>query len=127
MKKWAKPILVVYKNTKWRICLMDLEGIGIRIRKKRLSKSMTQEELAERTNLTVAYIGMIEREERTPSLETFIQIANELNATADELLCETLQKGYLLRLQKYEEKFSTLNRKELKKVYAVMDALLEMP
>lgn len=106
---------------------MDLEGIGIRIRKKRLSKSMTQEELTERTNLTVAYIGMIEREERTPSLETFIQIANELNATADELLCETLQKGYLLRLQKYEEKFSTLNRKELKKVYAVMDALLEMP
>lgn len=106
---------------------MDLEGIGIRIRKKRLSKSMTQEELAKRTNLTVAYIGMIEREERTPSLETFIQIANELNATADELLCETLQKGYLLRLQKYEEKFSTLNRKELKKVYAVMDALLEMP
>ena len=106
---------------------MDLEGIGIRIRKKRLSKSMTQEELAERTNLTVAYIGMIEREERTPSLETFIQIANELHATADELLCETLQKGYLLRLQKYEEKFSTLNRKELKKVYAVMDALLEMP
>ncbi len=106
---------------------MDLEGIGVRIRKKRLSKSMTQEELAERTNLTVAYIGMIEREERTPSLETFIQIANELNATADELLCETLQKGYLLRLQKYEEKFSSLNRKELKKVYAVMDALLEMP
>lgn len=106
---------------------MDLEGIGVRIRKKRLSKSMTQEELAERTNLTVAYIGMIEREERTPSLETFIQIANELNATADELLCETLQKGYLLRLQKYEERFSTLNRKELKKVYAVMDALLEMP
>lgn len=127
MKKWAKPILIVCKNTEWRICLMDLEGIGIRIRKKRLSKSMTQEELAERTNLTVAYIGMIEREERTPSLETFIQIANELNATADELLCETLQKGYLLRLQKYEEKFSTLNRKELKKVYAVMDALLEMP
>ena len=127
MKKWAKPILIVCKNTEWRICLMDLEGIGIRIRKKRLSKSMTQEELAKRTNLTVAYIGMIEREERTPSLETFIQIANELNATADELLCETLQKGYLLRLQKYEEKFSTLNRKELKKVYAVMDALLEMP
>ena len=106
---------------------MDLEGIGVRIRKKRLSKSMTQEELAERTNLTVAYICMIEREERTPSLETFIQIANELNATADELLCETLQKGYLLRLQKYEEKFSSLSRKELKKVYAVMDALLEMP
>lgn len=105
---------------------MELEGIGVRIRKKRLSRSMTQEELAERTNLTVAYIGMIEREERTPSLETFIQIANELNATADELLCEALQKGYLLRLQKYEEKFSSLNRKELKKVYAVMDALLEM-
>lgn len=106
---------------------MELEGIGGRIRKKRLSRSMTQEELAERTNLTVAYIGMIEREERTPSLETFIQITNELNATADELLCENLQKGYLLRLQKYEEKFATLNRKELKKIYAVMDALLEMP
>lgn len=105
---------------------MELEGIGGRIRKKRLSRSMTQEELAERTNLTVAYIGMIERQERTPSLETFIQIANELNATADELLCDTLYKGYLIRLQKYEEKFAIMSRKELKKVYAVIDALLEI-
>lgn len=105
---------------------MDLVGMGKRIRQKRLSKSMTQEELAERTNLTVAYIGMIERGERTPSLETFVQIANQLNATADEFLCENLRRGYLIRLAKYEEKLSRLNEQEIKKIYSVMDALLGM-
>lgn len=105
---------------------MDLKGMGKRIRQKRLSQSLTQEQLAERTNLTVAYIGMIERGERTPSLETFIHIVDELNATADEFLCENLQKGFVVRLAKYEEKLSRLSPEEANKIYAVIDALLGM-
>lgn len=91
-----------------------------------MSRSMTQEQLAEVTGLSVPYIGMIERGDRTPSLETFIQIADELNATADELLCGSLQEGYRLRLSKYEEKVAKLTLEERNKFYTVVDALLGM-
>ncbi|MGN0132346.1 MAG: helix-turn-helix domain-containing protein [Lachnospiraceae bacterium] len=105
---------------------MDLVDMGKRIRRKRISKSMTQEQLAEVTGLSVPYIGMIERGERTPSLETFIQIADELNATADELLCGTMQEGYQLRMSRYEEQVAKMSLEERKKFYTVVDALLGM-
>lgn len=105
---------------------MDLHDMGKRIRQKRMSRSMTQEQLAEVTGLSIPYIGMIERGDRTPSLETFIQIADELNATADELLCGSLQEGYRLRLSKYEEKVAKLTLEERNKFYTVVDALLGM-
>jgi transcriptional regulator with XRE-family HTH domain len=50
-----------------------LDSVGVNIRKYRLSKNLRQEDLAEKTNLSVTYIGMIERGEKTPSLETLIQ------------------------------------------------------
>ena len=42
----------------WEVLPMDLEDMGKRIRMKRISRSMSQEELAEKTNLSVPYIGM---------------------------------------------------------------------
>lgn len=105
---------------------MDLDDLGKRIRIKRVSRSMSQEELAERTNLSVAYIGMLERGERKPSIDSFVLLTDALNATADELLCGSLKKGYLVRLAKYEEKISKLNPEETKRFYRVVDALLGM-
>lgn len=105
---------------------MDLTDMGRCIKQKRISRSMTQEELAERTDLSVAYIGMLERGERRPSIDTFIQIADELDATADELLCGTLKKGYLVRMAKYEEKIAKLPPKDLKRFYKIIDAFLGM-
>ena len=65
---------------------MDFSEMGGRIRKHRQLKSMTQDVLAEKVGVSPAYIGMIERGERAPSLDVFILIANELSVTADELL-----------------------------------------
>lgn len=105
---------------------MDFTDMGKRIKQKRIAQSMTQEQLAEKTNLSVAYIGMLERGIRTPSLETFIVIADELNATADELLYGTMKKGYHTRMLRYEEKMAKLNMREAQKIYSVIDVLLEM-
>jgi len=105
---------------------MDLVDVGRRIKEKRVVQKMTQEQLAESTNLSVAYIGMLERGKRTPSLETFIVIADELNATADELLYGTMKSGYRTRLVKYEEKLAKLSAEESKKFFGVIDVLLGM-
>ena len=50
---------------------MDFSEMGNRIRKHRQLKSMTQDALAEKVGVSPAYIGMIERGERAPSLDGF--------------------------------------------------------
>lgn len=105
---------------------MDIVDFGKRVKQKRIESNLTQEELAEKTDLSVGYIGMIERGKRVPSLDTFVIIADELNVTADELLYSSIKKSYQSRMQKYEEKLASLDRKEMKKVCAVLDVLLEI-
>lgn len=105
---------------------MDVVDFGKRVKQKRIERNLTQEELAEKTDLSVGYIGMIERGKRLPSLDTFVIIADELNVTADELLCNSVKRAYQTRLQKYEEKLAVLDRKETRKVCSVLDVLLEI-
>lgn len=47
---------------------MDYSSIGRNIRKYRLEKGLRQEALAEMTNLSPNYIGMLERADKLPSL-----------------------------------------------------------
>lgn len=60
---------------------MKLDTIGKNIRKFRLARKLRQEDLAEKTDLTTNYIGMVERGEKIPSLETFIKIVNALGVS----------------------------------------------
>ena len=69
---------------------MKLDTIGKNIRKFREIKKLRQEDLAEKTDLTTNYIGMIERGEKIPSLETFINILNSLGVSADMVLSDVL-------------------------------------
>ena len=63
---------------------MQLDTIGKNIRKYRLMKKFRQEDLAEKAGLTTNYIGMVERGEKIPSLETFIKILNALETSLDK-------------------------------------------
>ena len=66
---------------------MKLDTIGKNIRKFREIKKLRQEDLAEKTDLTTNYIGMIERGEKIPSLETFINILNSLGVPFSNAIC----------------------------------------
>ena len=103
---------------------MELKEIGKRIREKRLSRSWSQEELAEKLNLSVTYVGMIERGEKLPRLETFIKIINVLGASADEVLVDVINEGYKLRLSRYADQISQLDEKERRRIYGIIDAFL---
>lgn len=49
--------------------------IGERIKALRLREDLTQEELAEKTNLHPSYVGILERGERNPSIKSLAKIA----------------------------------------------------
>lgn len=103
---------------------MDLKDIGRKIREKRIAKSWKQEDLAEKTSLSVSYIGMIERGEKLPKLETFLLIVNELEVSADELLSGVIRNGYIVRMSQYTEKIGKLKSDEQKRIYEVIETLL---
>ncbi len=104
---------------------MELKGIGKRIREKRLEKSWSQEDLAERVNLSAVYIGMIERGEKLPKLETFIRIANVLEVSSDELLVDVINQGFEIQLSKYTEQIGKLDMQEQKRIYKIIEAYLQ--
>lgn len=103
---------------------MRLDSVGVNIRKYRLSKNLRQEDLAEKTNLSVTYIGMIERGEKTPSLETLITILNAVGVSADMVLCDVLDVGYEVKHSLLDEKLSKLSVSERTKIYDVIDTMI---
>lgn len=104
---------------------MGLEQIGKRIKKKRLAYSWSQEELAEQVGLSSVYIGMIERGEKIPKLETFIKIINVLKASADEILTDVLESGYIIKTSEYTEKIQKLDTVQRNMIYKIIDAFSE--
>lgn len=69
---------------------MEEKTLGRRIREERLKLNLTQEKLAEDVNLSMAYIGQIERGERSLTLDNLVAVANRLGVTVDYLLSDSL-------------------------------------
>ncbi|MCM1182676.1 MAG: helix-turn-helix domain-containing protein [Roseburia sp.] len=69
---------------------MKQQALGKRIREERLKLNLTQEKLAEDVNLSTAYIGQIERGERSLTLENLTAVANRLSVTIDYLLSDSI-------------------------------------
>ena len=104
---------------------MKLDSIGKHIREYRLSRKLRQEDLAEKTGLSANYIGMMERGEKIPSLETFICIANTLGVSADMLLADVLDSGYTVKGSLLTEQLSKLTQEDREKIYDVIAAMMK--
>lgn len=68
----------------------DYISLGKRIRKSRLSKHMTQRELAEKIGVSLSYIGLIENGQRILSTTTLVKISIAFDCMTDELLRDSL-------------------------------------
>lgn len=66
--------------------------IGSKIRDLRLASNLTQEELADRADLTKGFISQLEREVTSVSLDSFLDILSALNVTVSDFFAtETTQ------------------------------------
>jgi transcriptional regulator with XRE-family HTH domain len=65
-----------------------VKDVGKKIRQLRLSRigpRMTQEELSQKARISVSFLSMIERGERSPHLETLAKIAAALEVPLSDL------------------------------------------
>ena len=60
---------------------MNMLTIGDRIKEVRKKNGLTQEQLAERLDVSVEFVGQIERGLKLPSMQVFIKIAEVLKTT----------------------------------------------
>jgi transcriptional regulator with XRE-family HTH domain len=86
---------------------------------------LRQEDLAEMTDLSVTYIGMVERGEKIPALETFIKILNALEVSADIILADVLKVGYEIKSSLLTEQINALSPTERDKVFDVIETLIK--
>ncbi len=73
--------------------MINYKTIGMKIRERRLHAGLSQERLAELCDVGTTHISHIETGNCIPSLRTFIAIVNSLSCSADELLCDELNKA----------------------------------
>ena len=65
---------------------LDYTIIGERLKKARLEKNLTQEQLAEQIDVSTVFISQIENGSRKPSLETIYKISIALKIKIDTLI-----------------------------------------
>lgn len=68
-----------------------------KLRNLRRIKNLTQEELAERTDLSKGYISQIESQHASPSMETFLSIIEVLGTSASDFFQETTSEKVLYK------------------------------
>lgn len=103
---------------------MDYSSIGKQIRERRTELKMTQEKLAEAAELSVSYMGAVERGEKLPSMETFIRLANVLETSSDRLLSGVLTVGNKIVASKLSSELSSLPEKEQKRILNVVRIMI---
>jgi len=99
---------------------MDYISLGSRIKRKRLEMNLTQESLAELSKISTPYMGQIERGEKGISLENFVNIANALECSTDELLRDNLEDNINARISEIQQIIKKLSASETEKLIKIM-------
>ena len=102
---------------------MDLKALGQNIRKCRKEQGLSQEQLAEKTGLSANYIGLIERGEKQPALDTLVNILNTLNASADLVLSGDLNYVKIKKKNVIEREFKDAMREHISIAYTLIEEL----
>lgn len=68
------------------------KAFGIVLKKAREMRAMTQVKLAEKSDLDVTFISLLERGHRQPSLKSFFNLSAALEMSPVELMKKTLKE-----------------------------------
>lgn len=88
-------------------------------------KSMTQEDLAARINISPTHVSVIERGTKIPRIDTFVAIANVLEVSADELLVDVVDRAATGVASNLSAVIEVLPHEEKMRVLKVVSALID--
>ena len=102
--------------------------MGQRIREERLKLNLTQAKLAEDINISDAYMGQIERGERSLTLDTLVRLVKRLDVSIDYLMKDYVEAADDNILNQFRQIIDTRTAKRkqlaidvLKTIFAHLD------
>lgn len=98
-----------------------MKGMGKAIRRYREEAGITQERLAELVDISTNHLGAIEREVKTPTMETFVKLLNVLGAELKEVIPLTRMEHTSV----VEGKLERLTPKKQESVLRMLDVIIE--
>ena len=82
-------------------------NIGQKVRELRIAKNLTQEELADRSELSKGFISQLERDLTSPSIATLMDILQCLGTTVSEFFQEEPEDQIVFQNEDYFEKIDS--------------------
>ena len=104
---------------------MDFKQGGQAIQRIRKERGMTQEQLAELTDIASNSISRIERGLLVPALPTLIDICNALGTGADSILAAYISVDTPIRWMPLAERLEGIELEKQHKIEAILDCLIE--
>lgn len=101
---------------------LDFKAIGKRIKIARIRTNLTQETVADKIGVTPQHVSNIETGNSSVSLTTLVAIANLLNVSVDELLCDTVLKSKPVFIKEADDIFKDCNEYEVRVLVDVLKA-----
>ncbi|MCB5940307.1 helix-turn-helix domain-containing protein [bacterium 210820-DFI.6.52] len=103
--------------------LSENQLIGSRIREARLSRRMSQADLAAKANISLPHISNIENGKASMKLESFIRIIEALQVSADSLLRPDVPEVRSLYQSEFDELLADCSPKELDSILKIVREL----
>lgn len=104
---------------------MDRIALGKRLREERIRCGMTQEQVAESINVSTAYIGLIERGERSVTLEKLVLLAQCFHVTIDFLLQESVLPTETMQDTQLFSLWSNATQKERGMILSIIQSVIQ--
>ena len=104
---------------------MDAQKVGRRIQDVRKSRGLTQAELSQMVDLSTKYISNIECGFKTPTLNTFVSIANALQCDANLLLSDVLDVTTGQESGLISKKLLALPIEEQRRILRVLEVMID--
>lgn len=106
---------------------MDRKTLGKRIRQERIRSGLTQEQTAEFINVSTAYIGLIERGERSVTLEKLILLARCFHVTVDYLLQDFISPTSSVQDLQLQALWNSASSEEKEWLLSILKSALNSP
>lgn len=98
--------------------------IGRRIQEIRKQRGLTQEQMAERVNISPHYLSALERGVYNIKLDLLVDILNILNCSADEVFQDVVDSSSKIKASQLSEKLKGLPLQEQRKILEVVDIMI---
>ena len=103
----------------------DKFDFGKKRHKCRIDKKLSQTKCSEYAGISQKYLSDIERGDRVPKLETFVNILNVIEASADFVFQNSLSIGYIEKSCNIQKALEGLTNEQKDIILSVMECMIQ--